>query len=110
MDEMIKFWDVIYLKDEMSETWIKYKLFQRVVWGRNQEVMGFISEFDPQYNLSKAALYVYSDTILVFWLLEASSLSENDKKLILIAIGFEKVNFFDQMKASLKKFKGRALV
>ena len=95
MDEMIKFWDVIYLKDEMSEMWIKFKLFQRVVWGRNQEVMGFISEIDPQYNPSKAALCKYSDTILVFWLLEAASLSENDKKLILIAIGFGKGNLSD---------------
>ena len=25
---MIKFWDVIYLKDEMSEMWIKFMLFQ----------------------------------------------------------------------------------
>ena len=31
MDEMIKFWDIIYLKDEMSEMWIKFMLFQRVV-------------------------------------------------------------------------------
>ena len=46
----------------------------------------------------------------MFRLLEAASLSENDEKFILTAIDFEKGNLFDQMKASLKEFQGRALV
>ena len=92
---------------------MKYKSFQKVERGKNQEVLAFISDFDREYNLAKAAGCVYSDTILAFRLLEAAKLSENDEKFILTAVDFEegkKGNLTDQMKASLKKFQGRALV
>ena len=64
--KLIKFLDTIYIKDEMSETWIKYKSFQKVERGKNQEVLAFISDFNCEYNLAKAAGCVYSDTILAF--------------------------------------------
>ena len=113
IEELMKFLDGIYLQDEMSEAWMKYKSFQKVERGKNQEVLAFISDFDREYNLAKAAGCVYSDTILAFRLLEAAKLSENDEKFILTAVDFEegkKGNLTDQMKASLKKFQGRALV
>ena len=113
MEELIGFLDGIYLQDEMSEAWMKYKSFQKVERGKNQEVLAFISDFDREYSLAKAAGCVYSDTILAFRLLEAAKLPENDEKFILTAIDFEKGkkgNLTDQMKASLKKFQGRALV
>ena len=64
--ELITFLDGIYLQDEMSEAWMKYKSFQRVERGSNQEVLAFISDFDGEYSLDKAAGGVYSDMIIVF--------------------------------------------
>ena len=46
IDELIKFLDGIYLKDEMSEAWSKYKSFQKVKRGNNHEVRVFIADFD----------------------------------------------------------------
>ena len=69
----------------------------------------FIVDFDQQHNLAKAAGCHNSDMILAFLLLEAENMSENEK-FVLTAVHFEKGNLMDQMKTSLKKFQGRALV
>ena len=62
------FLDGIYLKDEMSEVLIKSMSFQKVQRGKNQEVLEFISDFDREYNLAKAAGCVYLDTISIWTL------------------------------------------
>ena len=46
IDKSIKFLDGIYLKDEMSEAWNKYKSFQKVKRGKNQVLMAFIADLD----------------------------------------------------------------
>ena len=94
----------------MLETWIKYKLFQRVKKGNIQEVFSFVADFDWEYNLAKTAGSVYLDTILAFCLIEVANLFENDDKFVFAAVDLEKENLTDQMRASLKKFQGRALV
>ena len=63
----------IYLKDGMLDVWIKYKAFRKVKIGNNKKMMVFISDFDQEYSLAKALRCGYSDTILVFQLLEAAS-------------------------------------
>ena len=93
----------------MSEVWIRFKSFQSVERGRNQEVRAFISEFDHQYNLAKAAGCKFSYMILAIRLLEVASVSENEK-FILKVIDFDKGNLEDHMKASWKKFQSRTLV
>ena len=65
------------------------KSLQSVERGQSQEVLSFISDFDQEYSLAKAAGCVYSDTILDFRLLKGANLSENDEKFILMAVDFE---------------------
>ena len=77
---------------------------------KKQELLVFIADFYWQHNLAKSAGCDYFDTILAFWLLEAANMSENYEKIVLTVVDFEKGNLTDQMKASLKKFQGRALV
>ena len=64
--------------------------------------------------LAKAAGCDYLDTILAFRLLEATNLSEMDKKFVLTGIDFTKgkteKNLEEQFKQSLKKFQGRRTV
>ena len=60
--------------------------------------------------MAKAAGCTNSDTSIAFCLLEVASLSENYEKFVLTVVYLEKGNVMDQIKVSLKKFQGRALV
>ena len=89
---------------------MKYKSFQNIQRGKNQEMMAFKSDFDQEHSLAQAVGCGYSDKILAFQLLEAANLSSNDEKFVFMAIYFNKGNLTDQMEVSVKKFQGRALV
>ena len=56
----------------------------------------------------------FSDLILAFKLLQASKLNEIDTKLVLTGVNYaegkDKKNMMEQVKDSLKKFKGRPVV
>ena len=49
-----------------------------------------LSDFDREYSLAKAALYLYCYTISAFCLLETAKLSENDERIIFTAVDIEK--------------------
>ena len=46
MNELIKFLDTIYAKDDMSDAWQKYYLFTDLKRKENQDIMEFISEWN----------------------------------------------------------------
>ena len=46
MNELIKFLDTIYAKDDMSDAWQKYNLFTDLKRKENQDIMEFISEWN----------------------------------------------------------------
>lgn len=68
------------------------------------------SEFEKEYILVKSAGCQYSEIILAFRLLKASKLSEVDEKFVLTGVDYSeakgKKNLLDQVKQSLRNFKG----
>ena len=111
IDELIKFLDTIYKKDEMADAWTKYKNFQKIKRIGNSTINDFISEFEKEYILAKSAGCEYSDTLIAFRLLEATVLSDMDEKFVLTGVNYDEAksqkNLYEQIKASLKKFQGR---
>ena len=114
IETLIKFLDTIYQEDDMADAWTKYKNFQKISRAGNVLINDFIAEFEKEYLLAKAAGCEYSDTLLAFRLLEATNLTDMDQKFVLTGIDYSeaktKINLFDQVKSSVKKFQGRKIV
>ena len=114
IDQLVKFLDTIYKKDEMANAWDKYKNFQKISRTDDIPINDFIAEFEKEYILAKSAGCVYSDTLIAFRLLEATVLNDMDEKFVLTGVDYkivkEQHNLYDQVKWSLKKFQGRNTV
>ena len=114
LKELIAFFDGIYLKDTMADAWDKFCEFSYFVKRSEQSMSEFIAEWENCYFKMKNVQCEYSDLILAFKLLQASQLNEIDTKLVLTGVdykeGKDKKNMLDQVKESLKKFKGRQVV
>ena len=112
--ELIKFFDKIYLKDDMADTWDKFCQFSDFEKSPNQSMSEFIAEWENCYHKMKNVECEYSDLILAFKLLQASRLNEMDTKLVLTGVNYKegkaKKDMLEQVKESLKKFKGRSVV
>ena len=112
--ELIKFLDGIYTKDDMAEAWEKFRTFSDLHRKPEQSMSEFISEWENCYFKMKKASCEYSDIILAFKLLSDSKLNEIETKLVLTGVdyktGKETKNLLEQVKESLKKFKGRPAV
>ena len=114
MKELIDFLDNIYTKDDMADAWDKFCEFSHFVKASGQTMSEFIAEWENCYFKMKNVQCEYSDLILAFKLLQASQLTEIDTKLVLTGVNYkegkEKKNMLEQVKDSLKKFKGRPVV
>ena len=112
--ELITFLDTIYTKDDMADTWEKFCEFSNIQKKPDQTMSEFIAEWENSYTKMKNKNFVYSDDILGFKLLADAKLSEIDTKLVLTGVdytdGKTKKNLLQQVKDSLKKFKGRPVM
>ena len=111
MNELIKFLDTIYAKDDMSDAWQKYNLFTDLKRKENQDIMEFISEWNNCLHKANKAGCEFSDVILGFKLLRDANLKEIESNLVLTGVDFQtgkdNEDLLEQVTNSLKKFKGR---
>ena len=71
----------------------------------------FILEFEKLYNRIRQKNMVLPPAFIALKLLDASQLDSNNRKLVLIAVDYNKVNMlFDQMKNALRKFHGQQAI
>ena len=111
---LIEFLDTIYDKDEMADIWDKYTEFSSYSRKADQDVSQFMSEWTNSYHKLKTAGCTYPDIILGFKLLDDAKLDGVETKLVLTGVDFKKAkedkNLEQQIKDSLKKFKGRSVI
>ena len=112
--ELLKFLDEIYTLDDMSDAWDKFSEFTSFTKKPDQHMDIFIAEWENSYHKAKKVGCDYSDIILAFKLLKDAKLSEIETKLVLTGVdyadGKANKNLCEQVKSSLKKFKGRAVI
>ena len=74
----------------------------------------FIAEWENSYHKAKKVGCEYSDMIQAFKLLKDAKLNEIETKLVLTGVNYvegkAKGDLCDQIKVSLKKFKGRSVI
>ena len=113
IDELIKFFDDIYGKDDMADAWERFKLFSSFVRKEEQSMPDFIADWENCYHRLKTVGCEYTDTVLGFKLLEDSRLQDFETKLVLTGVNYDEVkqkkNLKEQVTNSLKKFTGRAV-
>ena len=114
IDLLLDFLEGIYQKDSMADAWEKYTMFEKFKFHNKISLKQFIADWENKYHQLKNVGCAYSDMILAFKLLDSCKLSAVDQKFVLTGVdyksGLEKKNLFDQMKESLKKFKGQSVV
>ena len=112
--DLIKFLDGIYTKDDMADAWDKFCEFSNFTKKHEQSMSDFITEWENSYFKMSKLECTYSDTILAFKLLQSSKLNEIETKLVLTGVNYSegktKKDLLQQVKDSLKKFKGRPVV
>ena len=86
IDELLKFLDGIYMKDDMADAWDKFCQFSQFVKKSDQAMSDFLAEFENYYFKMKKVGCELSDLILAFKLLQASKLNEIDTKLVLTGV------------------------
>ena len=111
---LLDFLEKIYQKDSMADAWEKYTMFEKFKFDNRISLKQFIADWENKYHQLKNVGCAYSDMILAFKLLDSCKLSAVDQKFVLTGvdykIGLERKDLFDQMKESLKKFKGQSVV
>ena len=94
----------------MADAWDKFCEFSHFMKKSDQTMSNFIAEWENSYHKMKKVECVYSDLILAFKLLQASKLNEIETKLVLTGVNYAEgkrdKNLLQQVKNSLKKFKG----
>ena len=112
--ELLELLEKIYGEDDLADTYEKYVKFKNKRRGQEESVHNFIADWDNAYHQCKNAKCVLPDIVLCFELLQAAQLGENETQLVLTGVDFKEgkksEDLLDQMKASLKKFKGRAVL
>ena len=114
IEELLKFLKSIYEKDSMADAWDKYVKFEKSKHDGKVPLKEYIAEWENKYHQLKNVGCEYADMILAFKLLDASNLTEVDQKFVLTGVdystGLKAKTLFDQMKESLKKFKGQNVI
>ena len=112
--ELLAFLDKIYTKDDMADAWDKFCAFNSLTKKPDQDMDIFIAEWENSYHKAKKVGCEYSDMIQAFKLLKDARLNEIETKLVLTGVNYVegKANkdLCDQIKVSLKKFKGRSVI
>ena len=114
IEDLIKFLDTIYGKDNMADVWEKYKIFSTHYRKPDQSILDFLPQWEMSYQKLKTTGCVYPDLILGMKLLEDSRLSEMETKLVLTGVNFTDAtsnkDLQEQITNSLRKFTGRSVI
>ena len=111
IDDLLNFLETIYGEDDMVDTYMKYVEFKNKKRKKSENIQSFIADWENSYAKCRNAKCDLPDLVLCFELLKASNLDETETQLVLTGVDFQvgttKKNLLDQVKSSLRKFKGR---
>ena len=111
VEKLIEYLDKLFKKDELSEVYERYILFDRYERESEMKIDDFILEFERRYNRIKQKDMNLPAGVLAFKLLDASKLPHDKRQLVLTAVDYtKKTELFDQMKSALRKFFGEQSV
>ena len=110
MEKLIAFLDKRFALDNFVVAYDKYVAWTNLTRNANQKVEDFISDYECACNDAERYGMKDFEVIKAFKLLDASCLTSVEKQLVFTGIDFEVAkkdgNLFEQMKISIKKFKG----
>ena len=111
---LLDFLETIYGEDDMAEAYDKYVEFKSKKRKKDEPIQPFISDWENVYHKCKNAKCELPDMVLCFELLQAAQLNATESQLVLTGVDYKegksKENLLEQMKTSLRKFKGRAII
>ena len=106
VDILLTFLEKKYGKDEMMSGLDKYKEF-RELCRKDESITEYISNFETKYNRISKIGAVLPPLVLCFELIRNANITEQEEKLVLTAIDFEKKDdLFNMAKISLRRFLG----
>lgn len=104
---LMEYFDKLFLKDELTDTYEKYTIFDRYRRESGQKIEDYILEFERRYNQAAKKEMVLPEIVKAFKLLDASNITQQERLLVLTAVDYtKKTTLFTQAKDALKKFKG----
>ena len=104
VDILLEFLEKKYGKDDLRSGLDKYKEF-RELCRKDEPITEYISNFEIKYNRIRKIGAVLPPLVLCFELIRNANVTEQEEKLVLTGIDFEKKeDLFDMAKNSLRKF------
>lgn len=107
MKELKAFLDGIYKRDDLSEAYESYTVFEKFIKPVQMSMENYVGEFDKLYNKTKKHGIEINQIVLAFKLLNGANLDHPQRQLVLTAVDYEKkTDLFKNMKSALRKFYG----
>ena len=110
LESLIAFFDKRFAKDNFVVAYEKYQCWTNLYRKVDQKVEDFISDYESVCKDAERYGIKDFEVIKAFKLLDASCLDPVERQLVFTGIDFDKAkaekNIFEQMKCSIKKFKG----
>ena len=102
LEELIKYLDDQFGKDDLTETYERYVAFDTCKRESEQKINDFILQYEQRYNALARKDAKLPEVILAMKLIDSSNLSDVDKKLVLSGMDYtKKTELFNQSKTSL---------
>ena len=111
---LLDFLETVYGEDDMAEAYDRYVEFKNKKRKNGESIQTFTSDWESLYQKCENVGCELPDMVLCFELLQAAQLEATEAQLVLTGVDYKKGRskgkLLEQMKTSLKKFKGRAVI
>ena len=111
---LLEFLETVYGDDDMADAYDKYVDFKNKKRKNGEAIQVFTADWESLYQKCKNVGCELPDMVLCFELLQAAQLDATEAQLVLTGVDYKKgkskEKLLEQMKTSLKKFKGRAVI
>ena len=111
---LLDFLETVYGEDDMAEAYDRYVEFKNKKRKHGESIQTFTSDWESLYQKCENVGCELPDMVLCFELLQAAQLEATEAQLVLTGVDYKKGRskgkLLEQMKTSLKKFKGRAVI
>ena len=92
VDKLIEYVDKLFKTDELSEVYERFIQFERYKKTEDVKMEDSILEFEKLYNRVRQKNMILPPAAIALKLLDASQLDSNNRKLVLTAVDYNKVN------------------
>ena len=108
MKTLLDFMDKYLKLDPLSDSWQKFLEFECCVRA-GRRMREYVCDFDSKHNQIAKLDMKLPSAILAFKLIKNAEIGENDRKLVITGMNYEKIDtLYDEAKSSLMKFMGES--